>query len=640
MKQLQQSLKSGQTELIEIPLPTCTSGEVRIRSCCSLISAGTERMLVNFGKANLLGKARQQPDKVRQVTLKAKTDGLPSTIKSVRTKLNTSIPMGYSNVGIIETLGDNVSGYSIGDRVISNGPHAEIVISPKNLIARIPDNVSNEKASFTVVGAIALQGVRLARVALGEYVAVFGLGLIGLLTVQILRAQGCQVIGFDYDESKLSLARSFGAKTFNLSKVGNGVEEAMAFSSGRGVDAVLLSTATESDEPLRSAANMSKQRGRIILVGTSGLNLSRDDFYKKELSFQVSCSYGPGRYDESYEQKGLDYPYAYVRWTEQRNFEAVLQLMADGKLDPTKLITHRYKFDDAADAYALLGQDNVEKIGILLDYLDVEEPINLNSTISYHSPPSPEANLNEKRIAFIGSGNYATSVLIPAFKSSKASLHSISSQYGMSAANAARRFGFSEATSDVTKQLSGDADAVVITTRHDTHAEMVIEALNAGKHVFVEKPLCLNAEELSMIEETLRSQKERSILMVGYNRRFAPLVKKMRSLLLSETSTKTFIYTVNAGAIPSDHWIQDKKRGGGRLIGEACHFIDLLRFLADSPIKNIVSTKMDIQTDDVATVTMHFMDGSIGTVHYLSNGHKAVAKERLEVFVSGKNSST
>jgi len=633
MKQLQQSLKSGQTEIVDIPVPRCGDGEISIQSRCSLISAGTERMLIEFGKAGILGKARQQPDKVRQVIEKARTDGVVSTIKTIQSKLNTSIPMGYSNVGVVHSVGTNVQGYNIGDRVVSNGSHAEMVVVPQNLVAHIPDKVSDENASFAIVAAIALQGVRLADVKLGERVAVIGLGLIGLLTVQTLRAQGCQVIGLDFDSSKLTIAESYGAEVIDLAAVDNAVDQVMSFSSDQGVDAVILTTATDSDEPIQSAARMSRKRGRIILVGTAGLNFSRDDFYKKELSFQVSCSYGPGRYDQLYEQ-GQDYPFGYVRWTEQRNFEAVLQLMAEGKIDPSNLLTHRFPFEQAVDAYTMLGNKDSAKIGLLLEYPSDIAAIDTTSTIICNT--SEKVINDSPKITFIGAGNYASDVLIPAFRSAGAKLHGIASRHGLSATNAAHKFGFVEVSSDISAQIKGAADAIVITTQHDSHANLVMESLWAGKHVFVEKPLCLNQDELDEIKKTLSQRDQQSLLMVGFNRRFAPLVKKMKSLLQGQNNPKSFIYTINAGIVPPDHWTQDKDKGGGRIIGEACHFVDLLRFLANSPIKHIVNTGMTSNTKDTVTLTLGFADGSIGTIHYFANGHRAIPKERLEVFIAGK----
>ena len=634
MKQLQQSLKDGLTEIIDVPLPGYAAGEIRIRSRCSLISAGTERMLVNFGKANLLDKARQQPDKVRQVLQKAKTDGVQATLKAVQSKLNEPIAMGYSHVGVVDAVGTKISGFSCGDRVVSNGSHAEIVVVPENLVARIPDNVTDEAASFTVVSAIALQGVRLAEVSLGERVAVIGLGLIGLLTAQLLRAQGCQVIGLDYDDKKLALAREFGATTVNLSSDSDAVDEAMIFSQNHGVDAVLITAATDSAEPIKAAAQMSRQRGRVILVGVADLALSRDDFYKKELSFQVSCSYGPGRYDPAYEEKGQDYPFGFVRWTEQRNFQAVLQLMADGKLDVSRLITHRFAFEEAAQAYALLNDAKASPIGIMLTYQSGE--ISTPEAASIQYTPVSSAYEGQLQLAFIGAGNYAKNVLIPAFKSARAGLQSVSSRHGITAANVARQFGFAEATSDIESQIAGPAPALIITTRHDSHAGLVLAGLKAGKHVFVEKPLCLTYEDLAEIEAFHQESAERPILMVGFNRRFSPLIQKMKALLSQNAAPKSFIYTINAGAIPLDHWTQDSQIGGGRIIGEACHFIDLLRFLAGSRITDIVTSKMECQANDVAAITLSFADGSIGTIHYVANGHRSVAKERLEVFCDGK----
>ncbi len=634
MKQLQQSLKNGDTEIVDVPLPDYAPGEIRIRSRCSLISAGTERTLVNFGKANLIEKARQQPQKVRQVLQKAKTDGVQATYKAVQSKLSEPITMGYSNVGVIDALGARVTGFANGDRVVSNGPHAEIVVVPENLVARIPENVSDDSACFTVVSAIALQGVRLAEVTLGERVAVIGLGLIGLLTVQLLRAQGCQVIGMDYDTEKLALAQGYGAQTVPLSSNSDAVEQALVFSEGRGVDAVLITAATTSNEPVKAAALMSRQRGRIILVGVAGLSLSRDEFYRKELSFQVSCSYGPGRYDPFYEEKGQDYPFGLVRWTEQRNFEAVLQLMADGRLDVSALITHRFSFSEASDAYALLGDTTASTIGLILTY-DTDN-VSSDDVVSTHYGTRSPVHDMQTRLAVIGAGNYARNILIPAFKKAGAVLHSVSSQHGMSAANAARQFGFAEATSDPAIQLSGTADAVVITTRHDSHAELVLAGLSAGKHVFVEKPLCLTFEELAKIESAVKEMASRPLLMVGFNRRFAPLVQRMKTILSYDAAPKSFVYTINAGSLASDHWTKDPEVGGGRIIGEACHFIDLLRFLAGCPIKDIVISKMGGKSNDIATLTLSFADGSIGTVHYLANGHRSFGKERLEVFCDGK----
>ncbi len=605
-------------------------------------------MLVEFGKANIVDKARQQPDKVRMVVDKIKTDGLLPTIEAVRSKLDQPLPMGYCNVGVILEVGAGVTGLSKGDRVVSNGKHAEVVCVPKNLCAKIPDTVDDQAAAFTVIGAIALQGIRLAQPSLGETFVVTGLGLVGLMTVQLLRAHGCRVLGIDFDPQKLALARKFFAETVELARNDDPVAAAMAFSRGRGVDGVLITASTKSNEPMHQAALMCRKRGRIVLVGVTGLELSRADFYEKELSFQVSCSYGPGRYDSLYEDGGQDYPFGFVRWTEQRNFEAVLDMLADGRLDVHSLISHRFALDQATNAYELVGGGGAS-LGILLHYTNAAENPGsglLQRTIQF-AAPGPDEKLSTRNtvIGFIGSGNYATQVLIPAFKRTPAKLKSVASSTGVSGVHAGKKYGFEETTTDSDTLLSDPAiNTVVITTRHDSHARFVIQALNAGKHVFVEKPLALNRDELHKIEDVyagLATGHSAPLLMVGFNRRFAPQVQKIKYLLAGMREPKSFIMTVNAGAIPSVHWTQDKSVGGGRIIGEGCHFIDLLRFLAGSPIASVQVTAVGESPatairDDKVSFTLAFSDGSFGTVHYLANGHKSFPKERLEIFCAGR----
>lgn len=594
-------------------------------------------MLVEFGKAGWIEKARQQPDKVRMVLDKIKTDGLLPTIEAVFNKLDQPLPLGYCNVGQVMAAGAGVSGFAIGDRVASNGKHAEIVSVPVNLAARVPDGVSDEAASFTVVAAIALQGIRLIQPTLGEAVVVTGLGLIGLLTVQLLRAQGCRVLGIDFESEKLALAKQFGAEVADLSAGEDPVAVAQRFSRGRGVDAVIITASTKSSEPVHQAALMSRKRGRIVLVGIAGLELSRADFFEKELTFQVSCSYGPGRYDANYEERGQDYPFGYVRWTEQRNFEAVLDMMSDGRLDMMPLISHRFSILEAEKAYELVGGSG-PSLGILLEYPSVQL-VKEARTVRFGSSHaiSPFQKLGEKSVSFIGSGNYATAVLMPAFKAAGARLRSVASSAGVSGVHAGRKFFFEETTTD-TDRLFTDAetDAIVVTTRHDSHARFVIQALQAGKHVFVEKPLCLTLEELTDIEHRFASLVEPPILMVGFNRRFAPQVQRVKQLLLGVRGPKSFVMTVNAGAIPAEHWTQDGEVGGGRLVGEACHFIDLLRFLAGAPITGYHRMAMDSPTQDTVTLQLSFANGSIGTIHYFANGSKAFPKERLEVFAGGR----
>lgn len=637
MKQVLQNLKDGSTEVAEVPCPRVGAGQLLIRTTRTLVSAGTERMLVDFGKAGLIDKARQQPDKVRMVLDKVRTDGLAPTLAAVRNKLDQPLPMGYCNVGEVVEVGAGVTGFAVGDRVASNGKHAEMVAVPVNLCARLPDGVSDEEAAFTVLGAIALQGIRLVQPTLGEAVVVTGLGLIGLVTVQLLRAQGCRVLGLDFDPAKLDLARSFGAEVVDLKAGADPVAAATAFSRGRGVDAVIVTAATRSSEPMHQAALMCRKRGRIVLVGVTGLELSRADFFEKELTFQVSCSYGPGRYDPNYEDKGQDYPVGFVRWTEQRNLEAVLDMLAQRRLDVAPLVSHRFAIAEAEQAYAVVGGAE-PSLGIVLAYPESDAAslaVRLARTVSL-PPAAAPGQARAPAVSVIGSGNYAGAVLIPAFQAAGARLAQIASSGGASSVHLGRKFGFAQATTD-SRALLADAgtDVVVVSTRHDTHASYVIDALAAGKHVFVEKPLALTHDELARIA-TACAAAPRQLLMVGFNRRFAPQVQKIRALLTGAPGPKAFVMTVNAGAIPANHWTQDPEVGGGRLLGEGCHFIDLLRFLAASPISSHQVLAMDGPTRDSVTVGLRFDDGSIGTVHYLANGSKAFPKERLEVFAAGR----
>jgi len=644
MKQILQNLKSGETVLEDIPCPRVLPGQVLIRTRQTLVSAGTEKMLVDFGKANLLDKARQQPDKVKMVLDKVKTDGLMPTIETVRNKLDQALPMGYCNVGTVLEIGAGVTQFKVGDRVASNGKHAEVVCVPENLCMAIPDSVSDEAAAFTVLGAIALQGIRLTKPTLGETVVVTGLGLIGLVTVQLLKAQGCRVIGIDLDSDKVELAKKLGAETVNLSKGEDPIAIAEQYSRGRGVDAVIITASAKNNQIVHQAALMCRKRGRIVLVGVVGLELSRADFYEKELSFQVSCSYGPGRYDPEYEEAGKDYPLAFVRWTEQRNFEAVLDMIAEGKLDTECLVSHHFALDKAVDAYELVG-GKVPSLGIILQFPEVAEKSDAelqSRTIQLAGVERKSGKAAKVTVGFIGSGNYATAVLIPAFKGANAELKSVASNAGISSVHAGKKFGFAKVTTDSQEIINDESiNTVVVTTRHNNHAQFVLDALNAGKHVFVEKPLALKREELGDITSAyeVACKSEVPLVMVGFNRRFSAHVKKIKQLLTGVSEPKSFIMTVNAGAIPADHWTQDKAVGGGRIIGEGCHFIDLLRFLADAEIVSVQAMMMGEGVgirDDKVTITLGFADGSFGTVHYLSNGSKSFPKERLEVFCADR----
>ena len=629
MKKVLQNIGNGETSLCSIPTPKIRDGSALIKTTKSLVSVGTERMLIDFGKSSLIDKARSQPDKVKMVLKKAKTDGLTATYEAVKSKLDQPIPLGYCNVGLIIEAGD--TGFDVGARVASNGHHAEVVRVPKNLIANVPDEVDDDSAAFTVLGAIAMQGVRLANPTIGETVIVTGLGLIGLLTVQILKASGCRVLGIDYDSEKCGLAKQFGAEIVDASKEQDPVTAAEIFSRGQGVDAVIIAASSKSNDIVHQAATMCRKRGRIILVGVVGLEINRADFYEKELTFQVSCSYGPGRYDEDYEDKGKDYPFAFVRWTQQRNFEAVLDLMASGSIDVKPLISHRFEIDDAVAAYEKLNDRST--LGILLNYQDTKAELLIENTIKLS-----ETTISTGRkgnVAFVGGGNYASRVLIPAFRRAGANLTALVTSGGMTAVHHGKKNGFLIASTDIEQAFVDAVDTVVIATQHNLHASQTIHALENGKHVFVEKPLALTHEEIDNIES--RQKDAKTMVMVGYNRRFSPHIQKIKNLLDAKPSPKTFIMTMNAGEIPKDHWSQDAKIGGGRIIGEACHYIDLMRFLAGSKIKSFYAVKMGKNdfievTEDKAVISLSFEDGSMGSIHYFANGGKSFPKERIEVF--------
>lgn len=639
MKQVLQSLSKGDTRLEELPAPVARPGCVLIRTSASVISAGTERMLLEFGKAGWIERARKHPDKVRQVIEKIKTDGLGPTVAAVRTKLDKDIPLGYCNAGEVMELGAGVTEFCVGQRVASNGAHAEVVCVPKNLVASIPDNVEDEHAAFAVLGSISLQGIRLARPELGETFAVFGLGLLGQIAVQLLRANGCRVLGVDLNSPRCELARRFGAEVVDLSRGEDAIARALSITEGRGVDGAILTVATGSNEPVHQAAQMCRTRGRIVLVGVTGLELDRNDFYKKELSFKVSCSYGPGRYDPKYEEEGHDYPAGFVRFTAQRNFESVLHAIASGGLEVAPLITHRFPFREVESAYAKL--DDPGSLGVVLTYPKAADSSDEELCRRVIPMGSAAPSSGSPKVALIGAGSFGSSVLVPALKAAGAELRTVVSQTGLGASQSARKDGFAQMASDPDTVWSDPAvDAVVISTRHDSHAHLVMSALKAKKHVFVEKPLALTLDEIAQVESSTADQPG-CILAVGFNRRFAPHIVKIKSLLDSITDPKAMVFTANAGHIPKDHWTQDPNVGGGRIIGEACHFIDLLMHLAGAPISGWTARALRSKADagvppDKVAITLEFADGSIGTVHYLANGHRAFPKERLEVFCGGR----
>lgn len=633
MKQILQNLKSGEMELAELPCPRPGAGQVLIQTRMSLISAGTERMLVEFSQANLLQKARQQPERVKQVLDKMRTDGLLPTLEAVFQKLDEPLPLGYCNVGTVLEVGPGVHDLAPGDRVASNGNHAEVVCVPRHLCAKVPAGVSDESAAFTVLGSIALQGIRLAAPTLGERFAVFGMGLLGLLTVQLLRANGCEVLAVDLNAERLALAEEYGAASTNLSDGGDPVVAAEAWTRGAGVDGVIITASAKTDETVHQAAEMCRKRGRIILVGVVGLNLRREDFYAKELTFQVSCSYGPGRYDEKYEQANQDYPIGYVRWTEQRNFEAVLSTFASGRLNIERVVTHRFPFEQALDAYEQI-QSNASAIGVLLTYPG-EVATERVVTVKQRAISAADG----VRVGVIGAGSFAKGVLLPALSRTTAELAHIADLNPTAAAHAARKFGIEQVSTDYRAVLDDkEISAVFILVGHHLHARFVCEALQAGKHVFVEKPLAMNIAELKQVAEAVEANPG-CMLMVGFNRRFSPHTIRVKDVLRGRKEPLTMSMMVNAGAIPAEHWTQDPERGGGRIIGEGCHFIDLLAHLAGSPVATVsammVGEGPSVREDKMA-ILLHFADGSIGTVNYFANGSKSYPKETVEIYSEGR----
>ena len=631
MRQIIQDMKSGQTILEEVPVPQVKSGSVLIKTSCSLVSLGTERMLVEFGKASLIDKARQQPDKVKQVLDKIKTDGVQPTIEAVFNKLGHPLPLGYCNSGTVVAIGNGVTEFKVGDRVASNGQHAEYVCVPKNLVAKIPENVSDEEAAFTVIGSIGLQGIRLINPQLGETVVVIGLGLIGLIAAQLLQANGCRVIGIDFDEEKVQLAREKNIIGINPTKGTDPVKYVLEETASYGGDAILITASTKTDEVIHQAAEMSRKKGRIVLVGVIGLGLRRDDFYKKELSFQVSCSYGPGRYDDDYENRGIDYPLPFVRWTEKRNFETVLQAIAMGRIDVKSLITEEVKLDNYKEIYG-----DMRKHGSIASIIKYPSDSKMRTVVEV---TSLNFTGTKGQIGIIGAGNFTSATMLPALTKSKACIRYIASAQGLSAKILAKKVGAKRATSDYHEILKDDVvDLVMITTRHNLHAPMVLDALYAGKHVFVEKPLCLNQKELGEIVTAYQmAQKNGVTLTVGFNRRFSSFAVKMKEL--AGKGVKNIIATMNAGFIPSEVWVHDLKTGGGRIIGEACHFIDLCSFLTDSIVTSVCMNAMGENPEentDNASILLRYKDGSNAVKNYFANGSKSYSKERVEIYTQEK----
>jgi len=637
MKQLLQNIKDGRTIVEEVPIPSPREGQALVRVSASLVSAGTERMVVEFAEKSYLGKARSRPDLVKQTLDKAKREGILPTVKAVFNRLDQPMALGYSTAGTIVALGENMQGFKVGQRVACAGggyaTHAEYNVVPRNLLTPLPENLDFESAAFTTLGAIALHGFRLAQPQLGENVAVIGLGLLGLLTVQLAAAAGCRVLGIDIDPRRVALASSLGVDAVVRPQAES---NAVVFTANRGFDSVIICADTSSNDPVELAGVIARDRAKVVATGAVGLNFPRKVYYEKEISFINSRSYGPGRYDLNYEENGQDYPIGYVRWTEGRNFQAVVDLMASGKLKAAPLISHRFDIEEGVNAYEVItGKKKEPFLGVMLKYSGGEWKVESRSIRFPLSTFQKNASI---KLGVLGAGLFANSTLLPILKSSKDfELVGIASSGGLHAQHSGKKFGFQYATSSDEEIINDPkVNTVAILTRHDTHADLVVKALQAGKHVFVEKPLAINETQLAQITETLSTC--RSLLTVGFNRRFSPFAQSLKSQLSNLQEPQHLHYRVNAGFIPANHWTQDEAIGGGRIIGEACHFIDLLTFLVGAlPVSVSAHALPNLgkYREDNVSMTFTFADGSIGVVDYLANGDKSMPKERLEVFCGG-----
>src|SRR5437588_896776 len=638
MKQVLQNAKTGEVSVMDVPAPVMRAGHVLVRAAASLISAGTERSSVEAAQKNLITRAIEQPHLVKQAFDKARTEGVGRTINAIRGKLASFRALGYSAAGTVIDFGDEVNGFRVGDRVACAGvgyaSHAEVLSVPQNLCVRLPDRVDFDAAAFGTLGAIALQGVRLAEPTLGESVVVIGLGLIGQLAVQLLKANGCRVFGVDLDQAKIELAKQSGADAGCAPDEAK--QQVLVWSRSHGADAVLITAATESNQPVELAGEISRQKGRVVVVGAVGLNIPRKPYFDRELTFKISMSYGPGRYDPEYEERGHDYPFGYVRWTEKRNLEAFLDLVSDGRVNVEPLITHRFKIDQAEQAYRLITGENESYLGVLLQY-DTERELERRIPITTKSLP----RASSVRIGLIGAGGYAKRVLLPQFKSAGAEFQSIATASGVSARSVGEQFGFRFCTSGADEVIRDDeANLIVIATRHDSHAELARRALETGRPVFVEKPLALKDEELDAV--IAAAQQSAGRLLVGFNRRFSPLACAAKEFFHNRSGPLSINYRVNAGRVPRGHWAHDPKAGGGRIVGEVCHFVDFMHFITGSLVtrvyaESISSDNQEIVDDDSVFITLRLAEGSNGSIAYLAEGEKTMAKERIEIFGGGKS---
>ena len=641
MKQVLQNRKTGRPFVGEVPVPALQKGRVLVRTVASLISAGTERAAVELVSKGLVQEARQRPDLVKAVVAKVKNEGLLNTFASVRDKMAASQALGYSAAGIVAAVADDVTEFQVGDRVACAGvgfaSHAEVLSVPKNLCVHLPESVSFESGAYGTLGAIALQGVRLAEPTLGESVVVIGLGLVGQLTVQLLKANGCRVFGMDLDHARVSLALELGADRAIVSNEA-AAKEIETWTRGHGADAVLITAATDSNQPIELAAQVSRLKGRVIVVGMTGMDIPRQPFFSRELKLIISMSYGPGRYDPDYEERGVDYPLPYVRWTEKRNIESFLDLVRDKRINVERLTTHRFSIAEADRAYQLISGDVQEpNLGVVLQY-DPDAEVSRKVSLGAAAP----IRKAEKSVALgvIGAGGYVPAMLLPHFKTEGVEFRSIATASGISAHDVGKRFGFAYAVSSADEVLDdASVNLVVIGTRHDLHAELARKALERDKHVFVEKPLAMNDEQLESVLEAAATSNRK--LMVGFNRRFSPLALRAKDFFVGTETPLSMLYRVNAGRVPKEHWIQNAEEGGGRIIGEVCHFIDLMQFLTGAPpvfvfAESVSAKSSKIVDADSVFITLRFADGSNGAVAYLSEGDKSLPKERLEIFGAGR----
>jgi predicted dehydrogenase/threonine dehydrogenase-like Zn-dependent dehydrogenase len=645
MKQLLQHVKSRELVLESVPVPALLDGGVVVQTHASLISAGTEKMLIDLAQKSMIGKAQARPDLVKQVLDKVKKEGLVNTAKNVLSKMEKPMPLGYSAAGIITEVANDVTELQVGDRVAVAGAgyanHADINFVPKNLVAKIPEGVSFHEAAYSTVASIALQGIRLAKPQLGENIAIIGLGLIGLITVQLLKANGCRVIGFDPDESKVELARQLGIDEA-VSAMGDArIKAVEKFTNGRLADSTIITASTSSNDPVELAGEITRGKGQVVAVGAVGMDIPRNVYYHKELELKISMSYGPGRYDPSYEEGGIDYPYNYVRWTEQRNMQAVLDLMSQKSLDMQALTSHEFDINDALKAYDMIQDSSEPFVGIILNY-DTEKPVEKSIRLD-SSPNSELQKKDELSIGFIGAGNYASLHLLPHLrKHDHAELTGLMTATGLSAKQKADKFGFQFCTTNLDELIRHETvDTIFIATRHSTHAEYAVKGLSSGKHVFVEKPVVVNVEQLEDLIEAYReaNSNKPTGLMVGLNRRFSPFVQNLKART-DDLGPLHMMYRVNSGHIPTDAWLYAPEEGGGMLVGEMCHFVDVMQFLCGEKPKTVFARNLSIEQANISdadnlSVTIEFDSGSIGTLLYNTIGDKSFSKERLEIFGGG-----